>query len=755
MIRMNFFYILIVVLLFCNSNLTAFGQDISRQEADSMITALKTNKKIIERIDLFLRLAQFHISKPGKQQPNLDSAKKCMNEATTLNKFANSPVANGRLILTESYLLKKNEQNEEAKRMAAKAVAILETTPDKNYLGRACYELSGYYTYKDSLERLARIKMVERSVNCFEQAGTLNHNLYTLEMLGDLYSINKEFTKAIQILNRALDAYNIMGHTRLQGVYVLLGRCYRSLKDYPQSLLYLLKALKTGHAVGDSSMQMCQVNNLLGVIYREIDNKEISAKYLSDGFEIAKKYGVDDAIYWLGVNLSIIYNELGKPNEALGILDLIPGKIKQSEDQFTRTNVAEAYLRTYIELEQFDKARVYCDTVLSHADNNKILDTDKRLAYQLCIMYFIHTKQFSKARYYLEKNSVFQKKFPTGLASLQDEKFWYVVDSAQGNFQSAFNHLHFYKSKMDSIFSINKVRQLQALGVEYETAIKEDSIKAKNRDIDFLTQKNNLQAANLQQARLIKNITIIGIILVLVIMGLLYRQYLHKQKNNQLITQKNELLQQVVIEKEWLLKEVHHRVKNNLQVIMSLLNSQSVYTENDIALTAIHDSQRRVHAISLIHQKLYQSENASSIDMSQYIYELISYLQDSFDTGNRVVFEQEIEPLALDVSQAIPLGLIINEAIVNAIKYAFPGKRKGIVHIQLQTEALDHLLLKIADNGIGLPAELDVMKHDSLGLDLMKGLAKQLNGNFAMENNNGVHIMIGFTRISGLQLKTA
>ena len=207
---------------------------------------------------------------------------------------------------------------------------------------------------------------------------------------------------------------------------------------------------------------------------------------------------------------------------------------------------------------------------------------------------------------------------------------------------------------MDSILSENRLRQLQVLGVEYEIALKEDSIKLKDKNILLLTQQNSLQQANLQQANLIKNVTIGGTILAFVIIGLLYRLYRQKKKSNKVITQKNEQLQHFLTEKEWLLKEIHHRVKNNLQIVMSLLNSQSAYIDNEPALTAIHDSQHRVHAISLIHQKLYNADNVSSIDISFYIRELVSYLRDSFNTGQRIRFELNIEKLEMDVSQAVP-----------------------------------------------------------------------------------------------------
>jgi two-component sensor histidine kinase len=232
-------------------------------------------------------------------------------------------------------------------------------------------------------------------------------------------------------------------------------------------------------------------------------------------------------------------------------------------------------------------------------------------------------------------------------------------------------------------------------------------------------------------------------------MGLLYRQYLNKQKSNNIITQKNELLQQIVNEKEWLLKEIHHRVKNNLQIIMSLLDSQSAYIDDNTALAAINDSQRRVQAISLIHQKLYQSENTASIDMRQYIDELVSYLRDSFGEGNRrIAFKQDIEPVKLDVAKAIPLGLIINEGIVNAIKYAFPNRQQGIVSISLKKVEADQLVLTIADNGTGLPAGIEVTKQESLGFSLMQGLTKQLGGNINIESNKGLHISIHFSALN-------
>lgn len=270
--------------------------------------------------------------------------------------------------------------------------------------------------------------------------------------------------------------------------------------------------------------------------------------------------------------------------------------------------------------------------------------------------------------------------------------------------------------------------------------------------------RDKLNQITVRKADRTKNIPFAMGPLLLIIAVLLIELYQTKLKyNRSLKAQQREIDQKhtfietlnsdqekLLKEKEWLIKEVQHRVKNNLQMVTSLLYSQSVYLEDDAAVLAIKDSLRRMQAMSLIHQRLYQDENMNTISMPEYIDDLVKYLHESFEADNHIVFEQAIEPVELDVSQVLPLGLILTESIVNAIKYAFLNGEQGIVQISLGHDGPEHLVLKISDNGIGLPAGLDTMEHNSLGLDLIQGLSKQLKGSFQIENNNGVHITVRF-----------
>lgn len=354
---------------------------------------------------------------------------------------------------------------------------------------------------------------------------------------------------------------------------------------------------------------------------------------------------------------------------------------------------------------------------------------------------------FAKGQYRQAK-ALFEKHFTTPSTSDRDISsdinvyYWLLsIDSALNDNASAVAHYKKYTQLLDSNFRIKRVRQAEELQVMYETQEKENQIA-------LLNKQTALVKDNLKKTTLVKDLTLAGIAAVVIIAGLLYRQNRLKQKNNKVITHQNEQLHQLLTDKEWLLKEVHHRVKNNLQIVMSLLNSQSVYINNDAALTAIQDSKRRVYAMSLIHQKLYQSKNIAAIAMPEYIHELVTYIQDSFNIKRKIVIEQQIAPLHLDVSQAIPLGLIINESTVNTIKYAFPDSRHGTMHISLQHDGPDHLLLRISDNGIGLPVASVSRKNNSLGLDLIRGLAKQLKGHIDIMSDNGLHITIRFAVLS-------
>ena len=200
-------------------------------------------------------------------------------------------------------------------------------------------------------------------------------------------------------------------------------------------------------------------------------------------------------------------------------------------------------------------------------------------------------------------------------------------------------------------------------------------------------------------------------------------------------------------EKEILLKEIHHRVKNNLQIIKSLLNLQSRKIQDEKLLRLFSDSQNRIRAIALIHEKLYKSKDLSSIDFDEYIKTMIQELHMLFTENVHIAIHTELESILLNIQQAIPCGLILNELLTNAFKYAFPDglKTEAAIAISLYRDSNNRIVLIVSDNGVGIPEDIAIEDAESLGLQLITILAKdQLEGDIELERKGGTKFTISF-----------
>jgi len=207
----------------------------------------------------------------------------------------------------------------------------------------------------------------------------------------------------------------------------------------------------------------------------------------------------------------------------------------------------------------------------------------------------------------------------------------------------------------------------------------------------------------------------------------------------------DEALRASLREKEILLREIHHRVKNNMQIISSLFNLQAGYIKDEEALRILKEGQTRIRSMALVHEKLYQSGDLSKIDLAGYIQSLSVHLFHVYLVDpNQVRLETEFEEVPLDINSAVPCGLILNELISNALKHAFPAGRKGVLTIRLRRRKDGAVELRIADNGVGFPEGLDFRRTESLGLQIVSLLVGQLEGTIKLAGKNGTAFTVAF-----------
>ncbi|HZZ76038.1 MAG TPA: histidine kinase dimerization/phosphoacceptor domain -containing protein, partial [Puia sp.] len=365
--------------------------------------------------------------------------------------------------------------------------------------------------------------------------------------------------------------------------------------------------------------------------------------------------------------------------------------------------------------------------------------------------YYLYTHKYGKAKYYANQLPYNYTYLTTLRQRAGIELFRSRVDSAMGRYHSSLNHFATYQLMNDSLFGIQKTIQIQELQMKNALDKKDNDIHLQGANISLLTKENELQQMQAGKSRTLRNMMIIALVFLAFLVALIYNRYrVKQQKNSQLqlkqdeITVKNHQLEQLLQENKWLLQEVHHRVKNNLQTVTSLLTSQMASTETGPALDAIRESRQRIEAIAMIHQRLYNTSNFNSIVLPAYITDLVEHLRVAFRPGPRIVFSLRTEPIVLDISAALPVGLILNEAISNALKHAFPGNMQGTIVVSVCRVPEGKVMLEVRDDGIGF-SETTETSGKSFGIRLIKGLVSDISGESEIINDHGTVVRVFFS----------
>lgn len=301
----------------------------------------------------------------------------------------------------------------------------------------------------------------------------------------------------------------------------------------------------------------------------------------------------------------------------------------------------------------------------------------------------------------------------------------------QGDFQSALESYYKYVAYADSVRDDQYNAELEALTQNFQ----------KNQQLKLSEEKLAHSEEVRAKQKVINIILTSGLVIVFIAIIVVFILYRRSVRNRELllatskeIEEKNIKIDKALQQKETLLKEVHHRVKNNLQLIASLLNLQSATITDETAQSAINESKSRVQAIALMHKGLYQDDNYNSVELDTYINELVENLRTLSQHASKTInFELDIEPVHLNIDKSVPIGLIISELISNSLKHAFAEKMSGEISISIK-KIQDKVTLTYADDGQGLPEDFDMESQESMGFTVINALTDQIEGSLIVQS---------------------
>ncbi|MGN8070940.1 tetratricopeptide repeat-containing sensor histidine kinase [Mucilaginibacter sp. 22184] len=720
------------------------------------------------RIKLMLRLGEYYMYKPGRNRGDLDSARYFQLGAERLAGHIADP--KWKVLCSEAIAsrLINNGNFSAGKQLYLAMAGKFKSQNDIEGEARVWLEFgkSIPVEYTDLLTD--KIKAYENAAKLFGQSGNRIQEIGARKEIADVHLNEGQLVIAEKELLTVLSDYRAIHFPKLHHTYFLLSAVSRLRSDLKKELYYDLAVRKTMIATADTidaAFFLCK----LGDCYDDLGMLDHSLNAYSEG--LYKYHSASDIKYSIVKRMVKVMIAQQRPSAALKFLNEYRKK-NVPANAFEASAMFGAMGDCFWAMNELPKAENAYRKMIELGDHNfrsRFLPVESYVKYyQIICDFYIKTGNYRKAANYLAILEKTPKTLFSSIMMAQLRLLRFKTDSASGRYLNAIQNFQAYKKINDSVFNASRITEVSEMQFRYDMEAKDRNlqVQAKNlqlqkKDIELLTKQNQLEHYMVERSGMrVKLIGVLMLVLVL-LLSVVYNRYRLKIRGNKelelkqaQISTKNVELEHLLNENQWLLKEVHHRVKNNLQIVISLLNSQSAYLRDETALNAVIESKMRVQAMSLIHQKLYTCDNASTIFMPEYINDLTGYLKDSFKSARHIFVDLEIASISLDVAQAVPLGLILNEAITNAFKYAFP-LGKGELSIRLSQQTPLNFKLTINDNGPGIPAGMDLNKVKSFGLKLMRGLTEDLGGTIDIDGRSGMNISIGFSILPLLQRKPA
>lgn len=585
------------------------------------------------------------------------------------------------------------------------------------------------------------------SLLLFNINGAVKNREFKLETqlsypLAIIYHRQTKYTEALPIFKKLLAHRKELGNAKFEEVLARLETAYRATGQFSNAIQIRKMRINYGY-----SNNFWELYSATGLHKEAIQDFKLFEKYpANDDFEKVRYYN----------KIGNLYLDNAQPDSAIAYFSkmekqaqyLIQNKNYNAKNSYSESvkyyykalagaNIAEVYMlngQFKKAIPKLDLAIVYCKTI-DEVDQKIVKWLDLAQCY-------LGLNQVLKSKYYLDSAKIAMRNKRMLPSELRLLKLSAVCNQKLGNRDEYINNLEGYLNLKDSVLSINQKNQsvllLANMDIQEQKLLLADNQKA-------------LQTVQQDQEYQKKVIiyTISGILGLIIISGLLYYNARIHEKSKKEIALQNEQLRKNAAkinkqnaDNEILLKEIHHRVKNNLQVVYSLLNLQKRRVETEEVKHTLEALQNRIRSMALVHQQLYVDGNLRDILASGYIKTLVLHLKTIFGSDDREVkLIYHIEKITLPLEKAIPLGLIVNEAVSNAFKYAFKEQKGGVLKISLSKKSESYQLV-IDDNGMGF-TDQDI-EASSLGMQLINNMAEQLKAVYTRSSETGTRHQFNF-----------
>ena len=549
--------------------------------------------------------------------------------------------------------------------------------------------------------------------------------------LGDIYRSLGELDSAEYYLslNEKL-TFELKDSSEYSNVYISKALLYFKQNRYSSAIESYQNALKYIHNT-HSRLREVDCYDQIGSIYRQLMDLENAKSYINKGLEVAEKQGYKSSIIKLTLNLARVLMLEGKYQEAYdALIKVMPTEIKDKK------NARVCHINALLT----QAALKLGNQKLAKKHHSEMQD---QYSNQFTALYYVYNE--TNSLYHLKRNdlenvtyhaeNLLSSSSPNTVISAY--KILAEINKKVGNWKKSYTY-------QDSALVIttrsNKLAEKNII-YDYENKYQKS---LKDKEISLLLRDQEIQQLHLKKQSKLLYFSLLGFLLVgLAVIGIVYA-YRTKMKTNRLLKEKNSSLSESLENNKMLVKEIHHRVKNNLQVVSSLLNLQSRYEKDKTIVKAINIGKYRVQSMSLLHQNLYVNEDLKSIHIKKYFEDLANTLVAGYPLANtKLNLDLDIEELKMDIDTVVPLGLISNELITNSLKYAFTNSRMGNLHFSIKEEG-DNIKLSVKDDGIGISFTEFPNKINSMGYKLIQSFAKKIKADIIIDNSKGTSISLIF-----------